>query len=244
METRKAISKRTRFEVFKRDSFTCQYCGESAPKVLLEIDHIEPVSKGGKNSMINLITSCEACNGGKSDKRLSDDTAVTKQHTQLALIQDRREQLAMMMKWSKQCEKLKEEEIDAVQSWIVPRTFSESFRATVGKLIKTHGLARVYAAMQDSVWTYPDDIERACCKLKTFIEAAISDEELPGSGRIPYILAVLRNRLRLNVHAYKETRLAIEEFIRNGGDIEELVEESKHCSSMKQFFEAIDYGQN
>ena len=40
------ISKALRFEVFKRDSFTCQYCGRSAPEVVLEVDHIVPVSKG------------------------------------------------------------------------------------------------------------------------------------------------------------------------------------------------------
>lgn len=36
-----AISKRVRFDVFKRDSFKCQYCGKSAPDVILEVDHIK-----------------------------------------------------------------------------------------------------------------------------------------------------------------------------------------------------------
>lgn len=44
---RKAISKKTRFEVFKRDRFTCQYCGATPPGVLLHIDHIHPVAEGG-----------------------------------------------------------------------------------------------------------------------------------------------------------------------------------------------------
>ena len=51
MGDRKDISKKTRFEIFKRDSFTCQYCGRKAPDVLLVIDHIEPVSKGGTNDL-------------------------------------------------------------------------------------------------------------------------------------------------------------------------------------------------
>lgn len=62
---RKAISKRLRFEVFKRDSFVCQYCGAHPPGVLLHIDHIRPVVDGGGNEIDNLITSCEACNLGK-----------------------------------------------------------------------------------------------------------------------------------------------------------------------------------
>lgn len=50
MEKRKAISQTLRFEVFKRDLFTCQYCGKRAPDVVLEVDHIKPVSKGGSNA--------------------------------------------------------------------------------------------------------------------------------------------------------------------------------------------------
>lgn len=72
MTKRKPLSKRIRFEVFKRDSFTCQYCGAQPPGVVLECDHIKPVANGGGNSMENLITSCEECNRGKSDKLLGD----------------------------------------------------------------------------------------------------------------------------------------------------------------------------
>ena len=69
--SRIAISKRVRFEVFKRDAFTCQYCGATPPKVILHLDHIHPVSLGGANDGDNLVTSCQACNLGKSDVPLS-----------------------------------------------------------------------------------------------------------------------------------------------------------------------------
>mgnify|MGYP003405974009 CR=1 FL=1 len=52
-QKRKTISKKIRFEVFKRDNFTCQYCGRMAPDVVLEVDHINPVSKGGDNDISN-----------------------------------------------------------------------------------------------------------------------------------------------------------------------------------------------
>ena len=68
---RKALSKSTRFEVFKRDHFTCQYCGAQPPNVVLVIDHIHPVALGGGNELDNLTTACEPCNAGKSDKLLS-----------------------------------------------------------------------------------------------------------------------------------------------------------------------------
>lgn len=72
MPKRTAISKKTRFDIFKRDSFTCQYCGNKPPSVILEVDHINPVSNGGNNSQLNLITSCFDCNRGKSKNLLSN----------------------------------------------------------------------------------------------------------------------------------------------------------------------------
>lgn len=71
MAKRKGISKKTRFEVFKRDNFTCQYCGSHPPQVILHVDHINPVSKGGENDSDNLITSCLNCNIGKGAKLLT-----------------------------------------------------------------------------------------------------------------------------------------------------------------------------
>lgn len=61
-----SISKKIRFEVFKRDGFTCAYCGKTPPGVTLEVDHIEPKSKGGPDDINNLITACFDCNRGKS----------------------------------------------------------------------------------------------------------------------------------------------------------------------------------
>lgn len=70
--TRKPVGKRTRFEVFKRDGFTCQYCGRRPPDVTLHCDHITPVAKGGSNDPVNLITACKDCNAGKSAVELDD----------------------------------------------------------------------------------------------------------------------------------------------------------------------------
>ncbi len=69
--TRAPVSKRLRFEIFKRDGFTCQYCGATPPGALLECDHIYPVAEGGSSDADNLITSCFACNRGKSDVPLN-----------------------------------------------------------------------------------------------------------------------------------------------------------------------------
>ena len=64
---------RLRFEVFKRDNFTCQYCGRTAQDgAKLHADHITPKSKGGELNMDNLVTSCKECNLGKRDAVLTE----------------------------------------------------------------------------------------------------------------------------------------------------------------------------
>lgn len=68
---RESISTRTRFEIFKRDGFACQYCGSTPPGVLLEVDHIVPVAEGGGKQMDNLTTACADCNRGKGAKPLT-----------------------------------------------------------------------------------------------------------------------------------------------------------------------------
>jgi len=67
-----AISKKKRFEIFKRDRFSCQYCGLQSPEVVLEVDHILPVSKGGSDEDANLTTACFNCNRGKTNGELHE----------------------------------------------------------------------------------------------------------------------------------------------------------------------------
>lgn len=69
---RTPVSKKKRFEIFKRDGFACQYCGAHPPNVVLEIDHVIAVADGGSNEEPNLITACFDCNRGKSNRPLSD----------------------------------------------------------------------------------------------------------------------------------------------------------------------------
>lgn len=61
-----AVTKRTRYEVLRRDNHTCRYCGATAPNVPLRIDHVTPVALGGTDNPDNLVTACQDCNAGKS----------------------------------------------------------------------------------------------------------------------------------------------------------------------------------
>jgi hypothetical protein len=100
---RKSITKRLRFEVFKRDSFRCVYCGQSPPTVTLEIDHVIPVSVGGNEQEHNLVTSCFDCNRGKSDVPLSDVVPGVKER--IAIEKERRDQLKQLNAFVKSIEK-------------------------------------------------------------------------------------------------------------------------------------------
>lgn len=63
------ISDSLRYDILNRDNFTCTICGASAKQgARLHVDHIIPVSKGGKSTPDNLRTLCERCNIGKSNK--------------------------------------------------------------------------------------------------------------------------------------------------------------------------------
>lgn len=67
-EKQRAISPRLRFSVLERDGFKCCYCGATPDRAELRVDHIYPVAKGGTDHLDNLITACDPCNAGKSDR--------------------------------------------------------------------------------------------------------------------------------------------------------------------------------
>jgi hypothetical protein len=62
---RRGINPKLRYQILKRDNFSCVLCGKTAKDDLLQIDHIIPVVKGGKNEIDNLRTLCRECNNGK-----------------------------------------------------------------------------------------------------------------------------------------------------------------------------------
>ncbi len=61
-----------RWQILKRDNFTCQTCGQYAPNVKLEVDHIITIRDGGDDSLDNLRTTCYACNRGREGLRISE----------------------------------------------------------------------------------------------------------------------------------------------------------------------------
>lgn len=58
----------TRFNVFLRDEWQCQYCGHEHGTPHLTFDHVIPRSKGGLTSWDNIVAACRKCNATKGDK--------------------------------------------------------------------------------------------------------------------------------------------------------------------------------
>lgn len=212
---RKPVSKKTRFEVFKRDSFKCQYCGRSAPEAVLHVDHIKAVSKGGDNDLINLITSCADCNGGKSNRALDDDSALEKQRAQLEELNVRREQLEMMMNWREglkgiaddQAAIIAKEWSDRVPGW----SLNDGGIAEAKKLLKKYSLSNILDAMETSTGQYlrydgekvtSDSANKAWSKISGILYVQSIPEE---RRSIYYVRGILRKRgLYVNERSYRD----------------------------------------
>lgn len=78
-----AVSKRTRYEVLRRDNHSCRYCGATAPDAKLTVDHVTPVALGGTDNPDNLVAACRDCNYGKAST--SPDSPLVADVAQLAL---------------------------------------------------------------------------------------------------------------------------------------------------------------
>jgi hypothetical protein len=205
---RKALSKSVRFEVFKRDKFTCHYCGGKAPDVVLHVDHIHPVSKGGTNEIMNLLTSCFNCNMGKGAKPLSDSSAIEKQRKQLELMQERREQIELMFEWKKSLGKLENQTAARVMKYvkakIKPYALNDEDQATIHNLIDRYEIDAILSAVDISAKQYlkskNGEIEQ--WRIDEFINKLGGILHNTSLNPVDRKLAYIKNVLKSNVRYY------------------------------------------
>lgn len=242
---REPISKRMRFEVFKRDSFSCQYCGKSAPDVILEVDHVEPVSKGGKTTLLNLVTSCYECNRGKSNIKLSDNSVIEKQKKSLLELSIKQEQLKMLLKWRSGLLNIEDQEIKAMQdNWsrLSNYTLTDTGVQIIKKLRKEFGLLSVLESM-DIATKYFDynnnkvtkeSVEIAFNKVKgiCYLRSLPEDKrnEYQKIGKLKY---AIKNRF-YNCDE-KWITININKFIKAGYSVEELENITDNSSSYRNW---------
>lgn len=230
---RKSLSKRLRFEVFKRDSFTCQYCGRKSPDVVLVVDHIEPVASGGTNDLLNLITSCFDCNSGKSDKKLSDNSVIEKRRLQLEELQERKEQIEMMLEWQKELKSLNDHTVEQLAGYwteqVSPFALNENGRTTLKKLLRQFSVTEVMEAIDTAVVQYvkfegalpvQETVENAWSKVGGICRVTRVQKDKPYMAHLYYIRGILRNRLSYTNDWVIMQKL--ESIVQNGGEIDRL----------------------
>jgi hypothetical protein len=144
------ISKRSRFEVFKRDNFRCQYCGRTPPVVILEVDHINPKSKGGISDINNYITACFDCNRGKSNITL-DNIPESLQNT-ITIMKEKREQLKAFSNFLQNIEATTQNDIQTLnqifESYYNNKSFSDAFtNSTIRTFLRQLPVIKISEAM-------------------------------------------------------------------------------------------------
>lgn len=216
MAKRKQISKKLRFEVFKRDNFTCQYCGRKAPDIILEVDHIKPSSKGGDNSIFNLITSCKDCNRGKRNTELTNLQLLEKQREQLEDLQEKENQLKMLQKWYEETQKINQKTFEYFEKVILDicdncYELSESGIKDLKKYIKKYDKKELLEAIEISFSQYYKDWEdneeksikwnKAFNMIPKIIETQKQLKDEPELLNALYLRGILKNRLNyVDIH--------------------------------------------
>jgi 5-methylcytosine-specific restriction endonuclease McrA len=68
-EKRKTSIRFSKHNVFLRDGYICQYCGDDVNKKTATLDHVLPVSHGGKTTFENTVCACSDCNASKGNNK-------------------------------------------------------------------------------------------------------------------------------------------------------------------------------
>jgi hypothetical protein len=249
---RKNISKKTRFEVFKRDAFTCQYCGRKSPDVVLQIDHIKPVSKGGTNEILNLVTSCDECNSGKSNRELSDKESIKKQQKELEKLQEKKEQLEMLFDWKKELTEIDEYAIEKLADYwndLSPGwELNENGMDDLRKYYKKYSVNEIIDAMNIAATQYfkytkdfkitKETYEEAFQKIPGICQAKKTEKYNPYIQDMYYIRGILKNKLP---HFNEKRMFAImHDCVKSGVDILDMREASKSITSWQEWISLMN----
>lgn len=238
------MPKSLRFEVFKRDKFACQYCGVKAPEAILHVDHLTPVSAGGQNELLNLITACNACNFGKGARLLDDQSLIENQRKQIEELQERREQLEMMLSWRDELSNFNKDIINIIVSHISDCSKyepNEAGKAIIRKWIKSYPLKEILHAIDeafDIYLEYENDTptvtswNKAFYKIPGIINVTRQSMEKPYLQKLFYIQGILRKRSRSK---YLKCIEALESFVLEGLPTEELESIAKRSKNWDDF---------
>lgn len=249
---RQAVSQKTRFEVFKRDKFTCQYCGAKAPDVLLHADHVVPVAEGGPSDILNLVTACSVCNGGKGKRPLHQSDELDKQRTQLEQLQERRAQLEMMLAWRSELSLLSEDVVSSVADRLRSKCgydINQRGRSQLHRLLKSNDLLDVLDAVDDACemyleWDSPsgpctnESFEKAFSKIPGVLRLRREEKRRPQLRRLLYIQGILRRRIG---QPWAKLVDALDHYYSKGVDLDVMQEIATGVDTWEEFEDFVAY---
>jgi 5-methylcytosine-specific restriction endonuclease McrA len=248
---RKPISKQLRFEVFKRDKFTCQYCGRSAPDIILNVDHITPVSQDGTNDIMNLITSCFDCNNGKRAKLLSDDTIIKKQQSQLEALQERKEQIEMIFEWKKGLLKIDDQITNQLSNYwselVTGYSLNDNGQKNLKKLSRKYELDEIMTAMKIASEQYlivengaitHKSVENAWGKIPGICYNRKLERDNPDLARLFYIRRIMQYKFQY-VNDNEAINL-LKKAHRLGATLESLEDHVRSARNWTEWHEGIE----
>lgn len=190
--------------MFKRDHFTCVYCGRSAPEVVLHVDHVLPVSEGGTNDVGNLVTACADCNLGKGASIIDTGRNLTKK--QLRELKDRREQIELLQKWNKELLEIKNIELEEVVLTCNNRlleaglqlTVNNGYKGELRQLLNKFTAKEVNDAINIAfdayVITSKEDAEKALSKVPGICFNKRREREDPAFAHKWHLINILKKR--------------------------------------------------
>lgn len=177
------VTKRTRYEVLRRDENTCRYC--HAADQPLTVDHVVPVALGGTDDPSNLVAACKDCNAGKSSSSPDGSLVAQVKEDALRLAQQIEQAYAVLI------ERMGERD-EYINNWAESYTYQPlpaDWRNTIGRWFEMGVPLELVA----------DAARIACGKA----------QEFRGDGRFAYMCGIVWNQ----VHAVRDvtsTREALE----------------------------------
>lgn len=243
---RKSLSKKVRFEIFKRDSFTCQYCGQSAPEITLEIDHINPIYEGGSNDLINLITSCFECNRGKSKNKLTESDILKKQKLQIQELNEKKQQLQLFIEWKKELMNIENEQLNYILDILLNYNIelSEYGKSYFKRLVKKYGLKEVIDVIDISFSQYYEEGNKESTKkCLNFIERILINRKKELNDIFLkekyYIRGILKNKFN-NCINEKNYWKFINEYLNDNEDVEVIKQCAINSKNWTDFYFTIN----
>ena len=233
---RQGISPKLRFEVFKKDKFTCQYCGRMAPEVILEVDHIKPVAEGGTNDLINLVTSCKECNSGKGKRELPEESVFRLQESQIKELAERKEQLEQMIEWRKELISYQNSQVDNAADFFETcygntQKLTSDDKANLEKAIKRFSFNEVINAIEiaSKTYTFDEGLE----KIPGICWNINQQKEEPWLYYVNYIMKVLK-RYDIRFVPYGKVKTYAKYYIQNEEEFERFKNALKICNNERE----------